>query len=245
MTHPTTDLLLDALGPAFNRAADGGRNDTLAGWLDGPGHLLGEIDDLVRGHDGWVWLLDPERTPAPWLPWLAQYRGVRLREGLDDASQRLRVREAAGQRRGTAAAVRAAARQLLTGDRRVELTERADGDPYRLAVATYTAQTPDPDAVEAALRAEKPAGLVLVYEVRDGATYAQLAEMYPISYAELGWSYDPPATYAELAADVPSYLNASATFADYAEMTVYGAEAHEGEFDTYADMSTLIPEGAT
>lgn len=245
MTHPTTDLLRDALGPGLNRDADGAPNATLAGWLDGPGHLLGAIDDLVRGDDGWVRVLDPTATPAGWLGWVAQFAGVRLRRGLTDTQQRLRILETSGQRRGTVAAIEGAAAQLLTGDRRVDLTERHDDDPYRVLVITYQAQTPDPDAVADALAAEKPAGIVLDYQVRAGASYAQLADAFPIPYSELGWSYDPPATYAELAGEFPSYLALAAEFDDYAAQGQHGTAAHEGVFDTYADMSTWIPEEPT
>lgn len=201
MAHPTTEQLRDALGQALNRDADGQPNATLLAWLDGPGHLLGDVDDFARDTDtteGWVWLLDPDATPREALAWLAQFGGVRLRDGLDEASQRLRVKETAGQKRGTVEAVAGAARQELTGDRVVRIYERtrSDGqpDPYHLWVVTYEADTPDPDAVRDALEEQKPAGLVLFYEVRAGATYAEVAADFA-TYADLATFF---ASYADL-----------------------------------------------
>lgn len=201
MTHPTTDLLADALGPGLNRDADGNPNAVLAGWLDGPGHLLGAIDDLVRGDDGWARVLDPTVTPAEWLGWVAQFAGVRLRRGLTDTQQRLRVLETSGQRRGTPAAIVGAAAQLLTGFRRVDLDERAGGDPYVLRVTTYAAQTPDPAAVADAMLAEKPAGILLIYEVRQGVSYQEAADAFPgQTYGDLQAEF---ATYGDLATFIP------------------------------------------
>jgi len=199
VTHPTTVLLADALGPGLNRDADGNPNTVLEGWLDGPGHLLGAIDDLVRG-DGWTDVLDPTATPTEWLGWVGQFAGVRLRRGLTEAQQRNRVLETAGQRRGTPEAIRGAARQLLTGSRLVKLQERtdADGNPsaYDLRVTTFEAETPDPGAVEAAIAAEKPAGLILHYRLLPGATNDQVAAGF--------------ATYDDLTAEFTDYDNLGA-----------------------------------
>jgi hypothetical protein len=54
--------------------------------------------------------------------------------------------------------------------------ERADGDPYLLRVFTYEFVDHDPAAVEAGLRAAKPAGLNLIYDTRVGQTWAMLNE---------------------------------------------------------------------
>ena len=39
---------------------------------------------------------------------------------------------------------------------------------------TFSAETPDPTVVEAALRSQKPAGIVMIYEVADGLTYDEI-----------------------------------------------------------------------
>lgn len=150
-------------------------NVDLAAWLDGPGHLLGEFDDLVREPGGWVDVLDPSQVPDGWLPWLAQFAGVRLGDVVGEAAQRQRIFDAPGQRRGTVAAVRAAARRHLTGSRSVTITERTTdtgtADPYHVVVTTFLAETPDAAAVEAELEAAKPAGLIFHYDVVSAITW--------------------------------------------------------------------------
>lgn len=131
---------------------------------------LQPIVDLVRDtetHPGWSRLLDLDAAPSEALPWLAQFVGVTPLQGLSDEAQRIRVREAAGWRRGSPSAIKAAAKQFLTGTRLVEVYER-DGSPWRFRVRTYLAETPDARAVFDAIQALKPAGLVFVHEVQAG-----------------------------------------------------------------------------
>lgn len=133
-----------------------------------------EIADLARDSDdgaGWSAIVDPDRAPESWLPWTAQLVGVTIpppgspeASGLDDAAKRLRIKETAGQRRGTPDAIKGAARQYLTGDRTAYISER-HGSAYQLRVATLEAETPDPALVLAALTEQKPAGIVLTYDV--------------------------------------------------------------------------------
>lgn len=139
-------------------------------WIDSMFSQLAEVDELVRDtddHVGWGRLLDVDAAPDWALPWLAQFVGVIPLQGLDPASQRLRIKGAAGFHRGTIEAVKDAARQRLTGTRRVELYER-DGSPWRFRIRTYASETPDPQAVVDAVTALKPAGLVFVHEVHSG-----------------------------------------------------------------------------
>ena len=72
--------------------------------------------------------------------------------------------------------------------------ERADGDPYKLRIFTYTYDTLDEDAIRAELAVSIPAGLVLEYEVRVGQTYHMLR--------------DSVATYDEMKATFPTYDDA-------------------------------------
>ncbi len=136
-----------------------------------------EIEDVVRDtdtHVGWGKLLDINAAPSYALPWLAQFMGVTPLKGLDDASQRLRIKEAAGFARGSVGAIRAAAQQFLTGKKTVEIYERDGGNPWRLRVLTYEAETPNPTAVRNAIFELKPAGLVLVHEVQRGLKIDQV-----------------------------------------------------------------------
>lgn len=157
-----------------------------------------EVADLARESDdgpGWSSIVDPDRAPAAWLPWLAQLVGVEIpptgtpeASGLDEAAQRLRIKETDGQNRGTVAAIKGAARQYLTGDRTAYLTER-HGSAYALAVATLEAETPSPLLVEAALLEQKPAGLVLVYDVIPaGGDYDALSSTHT-DYADVTATY--------------------------------------------------------
>lgn len=66
--------------------------------------------------------------------------------------------------------------------------ERADGNPYLLRVFTYSFVDHDPEQVRAALEAAKPAGLTLIYEVRQGQTWAMLRNR-GFSWAEVNNNY--------------------------------------------------------
>lgn len=194
----TSEELYDSLGPITDPDPD--TDYQLLAFVAAVGDLLDRVNVLARDTDdgpGWSSLLDPDRAPSEGLGFLGQFAGVSLLNGLDDASQRLRVREAAGMRRGTVAAMQGAARQWLTGSRQVLVFER-DTSPYHLTVRTYQAETPDPASTEATLRAEKPAGLVLAYEVTSGATYAQIDAAFG-TYADM----DGLGTYEDQTLYVP------------------------------------------
>lgn len=135
-------------------------------------------DDEARGRPGWAIALDPDATPAEWLPWLAQFVGVTVPVSLPEDARRLRIRETDGFKRGTPAAVRGAARQHLTGTGTVYLTER-HGSPYLVTVATVAGETPSPAAVNAALQQQKPAGLILTHAVVVGGDFNALRDTHP------------------------------------------------------------------
>jgi hypothetical protein len=195
---PTSLEAWGALGPWAEEDRASGTYDLLR-YVAAVGDLLDAVNVLARDTDtdpGWSVLMDPDRAPSNALAWLAQFAGVRVLVGLDDASQRLRIKDAAGLRRGTPDAMRAAAQQWLTGSRQVILFER-DTSAYHLKVRTYAAETPNQARVLAALLAEKPAGLVLAYEVAAGATYAQISAYkatYPLLDAAFG-TYEDQTLY--------------------------------------------------
>ena len=148
------------------------------------------VNRLARDTDeapGWATVFDPARTPDEFVGWLGQFVGVRELVGLTPTAQRMRIKETAGWKRGTLAAIEGAARQFLTGSRQVRVYER-DGSAYRLRVRTFTAETPDPDAVLRALLEQKPAGLVLTYEVATGATYTQMDGAH-VTYSDMDAAY--------------------------------------------------------
>lgn len=143
-----------------------------AAWASG----LQEIDDLVRDTDdgvGWSGLFDVDRCPEQHLPYLAQINGTRLPPGLSEQEKRDWIKDAAGQKRGTVGAIKAAAQPYLTGTKTVFLEER-QGGAYKLSVATFVSETTDADAVERAIRAQKPAGIVLTYSTIVGGDWETL-----------------------------------------------------------------------
>lgn len=133
------------------------------------GIAFGPLHDIVRDTDagpGWSQVMDPDRCPGWALPWLAQFAGVRLTASMPESEQRARITSPPAFERGTRAAMRAAATPYLTGTQQVRIIER-DGGAYNVTVITSTSETPDPAVVEAAVRAQKPAGLLLTYLTSD------------------------------------------------------------------------------
>lgn len=132
----------------------------------------------VNGDDGWSTVFNLDVTPAEFIPYLGQYVGVRFDlldiSGLSPIQLRDLVRAKPGQARGRPATIAAVASQYLTGTRRIVLNERAGGDPYRLAVYSYSSETPDQARVLAALMSQKPAGIIMTYNVVDGVAWDDL-----------------------------------------------------------------------
>lgn len=192
----TTEEVYASLGPL---TADDEKYDwPLLRYLDATARQLDEIEVLARDADdyvGWGRIMDLQAIPDADLPWLAQFVGVVPLQNLDAASQRIRIGEAAGWKRGTVDAIRAAMKQFLTGSRTTQIFERYQGSAYALRVRSFTTETPDPAAVEAAVRALKPAGIVLTYDVSTGQDYDELATTV--------------ATYNDLSARYPTYRDVS------------------------------------
>jgi hypothetical protein len=192
MTRPVVSTIAEevygSLGPLSEQ--DEANDWALLNFVAALTQALEEIDDLVRDSDvgpGWSAVLDIDQVPAEALGWLGQFVGVSPDASLTEEAQRERIRDVSGFRRGSRVALEGAAKRYLTGSRTVHIAER-DTSPYHLTVTTYTGETPDEDKTEAALRAQKPAGLVLEYVVSAGATYDVLAAT-GMTYDELGDTY--------------------------------------------------------
>jgi hypothetical protein len=153
---------------------------------------VGQIYDPEDGPPGSP-LVDVDRCPDWALPWLAQLVGVTIPAGVTDPELvRAAIRDVAGWHRGTPAALRGAASAYLTGTKTVYFRERdpTGGDPpYCLEVVTRAGETPDPAAVEAALRRQKPAGILLTYRTVDGWDYQELTTSGPDPYSALDDAY--------------------------------------------------------
>lgn len=197
------DQLYEALEPLARQTGDATNGAPLRSLATALGTLLQVVVDLSEDTPqgpGWSAIMDVDGAPTFALPWLAQLVGVRLPAGETDAQQRDRIRNAEGFKRGTPAAMVSAAQRLLTGTKTVFFRER-DGGAYRLSVWTRLSETADPAAVEAALREQKPAGIILTYaaiadwtlqDVYD--TFATFQDIYT-TYATLqGLALNAPGT---------------------------------------------------
>jgi hypothetical protein len=130
-------------------------------------------------------LMDPELAPDWALPWVAQLTGVQLPPSFTPDQQRAYISSVAGWKRGTPAALRAAARAFLSDPAAtVYFNERLANDPYRLGVVTLASQTPDPALVQRAILGQKPGGIVLDYACISGQTYRSVRAEVD-SYREL------------------------------------------------------------
>lgn len=182
VVHATTEELYAALGTGITRGDEEAEWHLLL-FLDAPaGELLGELDDLVRDSaegPGWSAPFDVERATLEQLPWLGQLVGVRIPDGLTLEEARDWVQSTTGWRRGTPAAIAGAAGTTLTGTKKVRFLERDGGSAYRLRVQTYEIQTPDAAATEAAIRAQKPAGIVLIYDLLPGEPWQVVKDTFP------------------------------------------------------------------
>src|SRR5262245_26265752 len=163
----------------------------LAWYLKMAASMSDEIDlyasDQADGTPGWAILLDPDTCPDKALPWLAQFVGVSLPAGLTRQQKIDLIFARIGWTRGTPQSMIDAAKHTMTGTQTVIFRERHP-DAYALDVLTFTDETPDPAATEAAIRSMKPAGILLTYHCFDGqdyqliydnfATYQQIYDTY-------------------------------------------------------------------
>ena len=146
----------------FCEALMGGTAQTVWNWVTDRTDML-----------GWAYLFNADLADANALPWLAQFNGTKLREDMTEQEQRDAIQVPAGFNRGTLDAIINAAKPYLTGDKTVIVRERLGG-AYILNVRTLAGETPDEDAVRAALLLQKPAGIVLQYNFDVGQTWTHL-----------------------------------------------------------------------
>jgi len=170
MPQPFKQSLKDLLQPMFYADANYYNSlDTYIGGLSDP--LFQIVDDWASdtddGKPGYSILIDIDRCPDNALPWLAQFVGAKLTVGLSPAQQREQIRGLGNWKRGTVAAMQAAALPYLTGSQTVVIHER-DTSPYHFLVYTLSAETPDQNKVLQALLSQKPAGLQMQYVVYAG-----------------------------------------------------------------------------
>lgn len=174
---PATEALYDGLGPALRQGDD--QRWVLLSLLDAPGQRLDEVDAVLRdrpGSPGWAIAADLDRTP--FLPWLMQWVGVVHRPELTPAGNRDRARRRPESKRGTVGYIRAVAREHLTGDKRVEVYERWEGDARAVRVRVFASEVDGPDRLEVALLDATPWTIKLTFEVAVGWSLQQLHDAH-------------------------------------------------------------------
>lgn len=153
--------------------SNGGIVAALADTLALPQAVVDDIarDDFSRpagSQLAWQPLLDPDTTPAAFLPWLAQFPGVKLLPSdLTEAQQRARISQAAGFYRGTTRAIVEAVQPTLTGNRTVIVQNNVGGNPWAQTVITRTAETPDAAATTRTALSQKAAGVIQTMVISD------------------------------------------------------------------------------
>lgn len=179
--------------------------DAVTGWdlLKFCEAMAGRLFEQVRSYVsdrsstlGWEVIFNVDECPREALPYLAQFVGVHFEPSLTVAQQRAKIKERPAFKRGTLAAIEAAAKQRLTGAKFVFLEERFEGKAYRLLIRTFTAQTPDAAGTLSDILTQKPAGIVLDYAALAMKSYAEVKKDYK-TYADM----KAKGTYAQAAAE--------------------------------------------
>lgn len=150
------------------------------------GQMFAEIEQYAEDTDttvGWSVLWDVDTATHNALPWLAMIVGERVPSGASDSQARALIKAAPNQDRGTPLAIANAIKQLLTGAQTVAMRERkrSDGtaDDDALNIVTWATQTPDQNAVLAALRRTVPADIDVYYDVLTSPTWATIQSGSP------------------------------------------------------------------
>lgn len=152
--------------------------------FEGVWDLVVDTDD---GQPGWSIILDVNRCPDEYLPWLAQFVGAKPILGETAAAYRIRIASAWTWKRGTLDGVNQAA--LRVGCTRFRVNERYGGDAWAVQFlflsAEYTA------AKEDYIARWLPAGIIWSHAFWNGVRYMDTKATY--------------ATYAATKAAKPTY----------------------------------------
>jgi hypothetical protein len=207
-TTPFQEDLYASLGPLADQ--DANLDYPLLEFCGALAAMFDEIETFARDDQsdpdrprpGWAIILDPDKIPDALLedvlPWLAQFVGVDVDTKLSFADRRTQVKARDGMRRGTRASIISAVQSQLTGNKTVFIKERDSsvssvaGGAYGLTILTWTAETPSPSNVTAALAKQKPAGIILNYATITGQTWQLVNTSYAtwtaVKAAYLTWN---------------------------------------------------------
>lgn len=138
-------------------AITAGRLDLLHSYL---------IDDITN-LPAWAVIFDPERCPAPALPYLAQFSGAILTPEMDEAARCAAIQTPEAFSRGRKKSLEAVVKRRLTGTKAVIVTERYTGSAWKVRVETIEAETPEPEETVADIkRYQLPIGTILFFNSR-------------------------------------------------------------------------------
>jgi hypothetical protein len=200
------ELVYEAMG--FHRDEDASTGYQLQQLCEGLTGPVQPLYDLLRereGQKGWTVLFDPDECPVQFLPYLAQYTGVRPVPEMDEAQLRAEIKAPTGWRRGQPETIRVAVPRTLkpVADEELMVIIR----PRTLEVGehfvrTLLSQTPDPERTHAIVREAVPAWEKLNYEAIDGVTFEDIAAGWE-DFDALAGAF---ATFKDLAEILPSEL---------------------------------------
>ena len=137
------------------------------------------VRDADTGEVGWSILLDPNRVPDEFLPWLRQLAGVKIILGESPAILRQRIKEAEGFDRGTPGSIMA--RAITLGMPNTLLQERYEGNAWRVRFL-FVAEEFTEDKMAELVRL-LPAGISWEHDFWSGTTY-EMSELTAGTYAE-------------------------------------------------------------
>lgn len=160
------------------------------------------IDDITTESDdgpGWSSLVDIDRIEDDGLPYLSQFKGAILLDGLTPEQQRERIRTVDGFSRCTAQSIKDASKRRLTGSQTVHLNEREGGNALRIGVVTYIDETPEPELTFMDMMEQKPWGYIINYQVVDAWGY----EVLKVAFDDYGAVKTHYPDYEGLKTNVP------------------------------------------
>ena len=187
------DDLYQSLAPLMGQDEQYGWHGAI--YIAGIGALFQEFRDLSQasegGEDAWHTILDPDLIPAKYLPWLAQWVGVRLSVVGDltepATDERNQIKAHNNFQRGTTPAIIAAIQRVLTGTKHVTLNERYGGNAYRQNVIVYDYEVPDPSAVLPAYLSQKPGGITYTLSIVAGETWDEATDTWDAPAPVVTW----------------------------------------------------------
>jgi hypothetical protein len=162
---------------------------------------LQPVEDVIRDTDdgpGWSVVMDPDRAPVAWLPWLSNFAGLAGFDysGLTEADFRDLIKGGHVRLRGSRAALEAAPKPYLEGTKTVHFIER-HGDAYHLTISVLASEVVDFEKVRNAVLRQKPTGIVINVNQITGGDYFTLMSTHA-SYTTIRNVYG---TYADILID--------------------------------------------